>query len=115
MSEKRVWWNSVIFVTIIFIVSIVFGFSSVGLALAQDKPAQVVIGYQPFPTAEMIVKDQKLNEKTFGVPVKWVPASSGMQAHQALKRRDPGFCPVGVQPGSRRSGGGNSDTCDLDS
>ena len=65
---------------------------------AADKPAQVVIGYQPFPTAEMIVKAQGLNEKTFGVPVKWVTVSSGMQAHQALMSGSLDFALLGSSP-----------------
>ena len=65
---------------------------------AGEKPDQVVIGYQPFPTAEIIVKDQGLNEKTFGVPVKWVTVSSGMQAHQALASGDLDIALLGSSP-----------------
>jgi taurine transport system substrate-binding protein len=69
-----------------------------GFVSAADKPKQVVIGYQPFPTADIVVKDQQLNEKTFGVPVKWVPVSSGMQAHQALASGSLDFALLGSSP-----------------
>ncbi|MEW5722793.1 MAG: glycine betaine ABC transporter substrate-binding protein, partial [Thermodesulfobacteriota bacterium] len=41
-------------------------------------------GYQPFTTAEIVVKDLRWHEQTLGVPVQWVPVSSGVQAHSAL-------------------------------
>ncbi len=83
---------------VLILAVIVFPIMILGTAAAQDKPDQVVIGYQPFPTAEMIVKDQRLNEKTFGLPIKWVPVSSGMQAHEALKAGTLDFALLGSSP-----------------
>jgi taurine transport system substrate-binding protein len=67
-------------------------------AVAADRPTQVVVGYQSFPTPEIIVKAQGLNEKTFGVPVKWVSVSSGMQAHQDLMAGRLDFALLGTSP-----------------
>lgn len=60
------------------------GFSTPAVAGEDDLPDQVVIGYQAFPTAEIVMKNLGWYEQALGRPVKWVPVSSGMQAHQAL-------------------------------
>lgn len=51
---------------------------------AEDVPAKLVIGYQYIPNAEIVVKDLGWNEKELGIPVEWIPLSSGVQGHRGL-------------------------------
>lgn len=69
-----------------------------GGLLAEEMPKQLVIGYQSFPTAEIVVKDLGWNEKELGIPVKWVPVSSGMQAHEGLSAGDLDIALLGSSP-----------------
>ena len=45
-----------------------------------------MIGYQAFPTAELVVKDKQWLEKELGIPVKWVLLTSGMQGLTPLSQ-----------------------------
>jgi len=63
-----------------------------------DKPDQLVIGYQAFPTAELIVKEKRWLEKELGIPVKWVLLTSGMQGLEPLKKRQIDLALLGNSP-----------------
>lgn len=56
----------------------------VSSALAGDKPREVVIGFQVIPNAEIVAKDLKWQEKSLGVPVRWVQMDSGRDLNTAM-------------------------------
>ncbi len=64
--------------------AIVTGISAPGVVKAEDKPNQLVIGYQGFPTEEIVVKDLGWLEKDLGIPVRWVQFDSGMHVAHAM-------------------------------
>ena len=65
---------------------------------AMDKPDQLVIGYQAFPTAELVVKEKRWLEKELGIPVKWVLLTSGMQGLEPLKKQQIDLALLGNSP-----------------
>lgn len=82
---------------VLFIITIVLTVMAANVN-AGETPKEVIIGYQPFPTAEIVVKDKKWNEELFGVPVKWVRISSGMQAHKGLSEGKLDIALLGSSP-----------------
>jgi taurine transport system substrate-binding protein len=77
---------------------IVCVFAAQAAGAADAKPDQVVIGYQAFPTAELVAKDQKWLEKELGIPVKWVLLTSGMQGLDPLSEGKIDLALLGSSP-----------------
>lgn len=65
---------------------------------AEGQPDQLVIGYQAFPTAELVVKDHRWLEKELGIPVKWVLLTSGMQGLSPLSEAKIDIALLGNSP-----------------
>jgi taurine transport system substrate-binding protein len=66
--------------------------------LPDDRPAEVVIGFQVIPNGEIIAKDMGWHEESFGVPVRWVQVDSGRDLN------------TGIASGSIHMGLGGSST-----
>ncbi len=54
------------------------------LALAEEKPKQVTIGYLSLVNGQLIAKNLKYHEKEMGVPIKWVLFNSGRDVNTAM-------------------------------
>ena len=65
---------------------------------AEDKPEQIVIGFQVIPNGEIIAKDMKWQEETLGVPVKWVQIDSGRDMNTAMAAGSVDIGLVGTSP-----------------
>ena len=66
--------------------------------LAEQMPQEFVIGYQSYPTPEIVAKELGWIEKELGIQVKWMEFDSGFHVNQALaeERIDVGL--VGTSP-----------------
>ncbi|MBC2744405.1 MAG: ABC transporter substrate-binding protein [Desulfosarcina sp.] len=80
-------------ITLLFFMTI-----TVGGAWAEEMPEKLVIGYQAVPNPETVVKDLGWNEKTLGIPVKWVKYDSGRHVNQALAQGKVDIGLVGTSP-----------------
>lgn len=80
-------------ITLLFFMTI-----TVGETWAEEMPEKLVIGYQAIPNPEIVVKDLGWNEKTLGIPVKWVKYDSGRHVNQALEEGKVDIGLVGTGP-----------------
>ncbi len=67
-------------------------------SLAEPKPKQLVIGYQGFPTPEILLKDQGWAEDALGIPIKWIEFDSGMHVAQVMASGNVDIGLVGTSP-----------------
>ncbi|MBI3561998.1 MAG: aliphatic sulfonate ABC transporter substrate-binding protein [Gammaproteobacteria bacterium] len=68
------------------------------LALAEDKPALITIGYLNLVNAQLISKHMGWHEKALGVPIKWVKFDSGGAVNTAIAGGSIDFGGVGNPP-----------------
>lgn len=68
------------------------------LARAQDKPAEVRIGFLNLVNAQLVAKGLGLHEKEMGVPVKWLKFGSGGDVNLAIAAKQLDFGGVGNPP-----------------
>ncbi len=67
-------------------------------ALAQQKPAKVVVGYLNLVNAQLVTKALGLHEKEMGVPIEWVKFGSGGDVNRAVAANQLSFGGVGNPP-----------------
>lgn len=67
-------------------------------AWAQEKPLQLVVGYQMVPNAELIAKELGWQEKELGLPVKWEAYKSGRHVVDAIAAGQVDIGLVGTSP-----------------
>ena len=76
------------------------------LALAEEKPKQVTIGYLSLVNGQLIAKNLKYHEKEMGVPIKWVLFNSSRDVNTAMASGSLDFGNVGLPPATIGIAGG---------
>jgi taurine transport system substrate-binding protein len=68
------------------------------VALAENVPSQITIGYVDLVNSLLIAKQMHLPEKELGVPIKWVQFDSGAEMNTAMASGSIDFGSVGNPP-----------------
>jgi len=88
-----------IFISVLAAVTLLF-FSTIisSRSRAEGMPKELVIGYQAIPNPETVVKELGWNEKTLGIPVRWIQYDSGRHVNAALAAGNVDIGLVGSSP-----------------
>lgn len=95
---KRILWTGVLLGLVILFTG--------QIALAEEKPQKVRIGYLSLVNAQLITKHLKYHEQEMGVPIEWFRFNSGRDVNTAMASGSIDFGNVGLPPAAIGIAGG---------